>query len=259
MTSAKPGSRLFDLRGRVALITGASRGIGAATARLLAEYGARVIVSSRRQEAVDEVAESIRQEGGDAVGIAAHQGDSASLKALAAAVDQRFGRLDILVNNAATNPHFGHVFDTPTSMIDKTLSVNVRGYFEMSIYGGKLIERSGGGVIVNTASINGIRPGFHQGIYSATKAAVINMTRSFARECGPRGIRVNAVLPGLTETRFASALTQNEAVLKQFLPAIPLGRVAQPQEIAPAVLYLVSDAASYVTGATLVVDGGYLA
>ena len=117
----------------------------------------------------------------------------------------------------------------------------------------------GGGAIVNTASINGIKPGFHQGIYSATKAAVINMTRSFARECGPKKIRVNAVLPGLTETKFASALTQNESVLKQFLPAIPLGRVAQPEEIAPAMLFLVSDAASYVTGATLVVDGGYLA
>ena len=252
-------SRLFDLEGRVALVTGASRGIGEATARLLAEHGARVIVSSRRQEAVDAVAESINAAGGSAVGIAAHQGESGALEALAAQIDERFGRLDILDNNAATNPHFGHVFDTPSSMLDKTLAVNVRGYFEMAIHTGRLMERGGGGAIVNTASINGIKPGFHQGIYSATKAAVINMTRSFARECGPKKIRVNAVLPGLTETKFASALTQNESVLKQFLPAIPLGRVAQPEEIAPAMLFLVSDAASYVTGATLVVDGGYLA
>ena len=251
-------TKLFDLSGRIALITGASRGIGEATARLLAEQGAHVIISSRRQEALDPVAESIRSAGGQATAIAAHQGDSEALKALIERISEDFGKLDILVNNAATNPYFGHVLDTEPGMIDKTLQVNIKGYFELSMLAGQLMKKQKSGAIVNTASINGIKPGWYQGIYSVTKAAVINMTQSFAKECGPLGIRVNAVLPGLTETKFASALTQNEDMLQRFLPNIPLGRVAQPEEIAPAILYLVSDAASYVTGTTLTVDGGYL-
>ena len=174
------------------------------------------------------------------------------------AIDQRFGRLDILVNNAATNPHFGHISDTPMAMVDKTLQVNVKGYFELAALASKLMRRNGKGAIVNIASINGVKPGPMQGIYSITKAAVINMTKAYAMECAPWGIRVNAVLPGLTDTRFASALTTDDKMLAHFLPAIPLARVAQPQEIAPAVLYLVSDAASYVTGTTLAVDGGFL-
>ena len=248
----------FDLSGRVALITGASRGIGEATARLMAEHGAHVVISSRKQAALEPVAESIREAGGAATAIAAHQGESAALQKLMAAVETQFGRLDILVNNAATNPYFGHVLDTDPAMIDKTLQVNIKGYFELSMMAGKLMKAQGKGAIVNTASINGRSPGWFQGIYSVTKAAVINMTQSFAKECGPLGIRVNAVLPGLTETKFASALTQNEEMLQRFLPQIPLGRVAQPAEIAPAILYLASDAASYVTGTTLTVDGGYL-
>jgi NAD(P)-dependent dehydrogenase (short-subunit alcohol dehydrogenase family) len=252
-------TKLFDLTGRVALITGASRGIGEATARLLAEQGAHVIVSSRKQEDLDRVAGAITQAGGKATAIAAHQGDSAALKALMDRIEKDFGRLDILVNNAATNPYFGHILDTDMGMVDKTLQVNVRGYFELSALAGKLMKKTGGGAIVNIASINGIKPGMFQGIYSITKGAVINMTKSFAKECAPQKIRVNAVLPGLTDTKFASALTKNEQILKTFLPQIPLNRVAQPEEIAPAILFLVSDAASYVTGTTLVVDGGYLA
>ena len=252
-------TKLFDLTGRVALVTGASRGIGEATARLLAEQGAHVIVSSRKQQDLDKVAAAITQAGGKATAIAAHQGDSAALQALVGEIGSAFGRLDILVNNAATNPYYGHILDTDLGMIEKTLQVNVKGYFELSMLAGRLMKKSGGGAIVNIASINGMKPGMFQGIYSITKAAVINMTQSFAKECAPQKIRVNAVLPGLTDTKFASALTQNEQVLKAFLPQIPLNRVAQPAEIAPAVLFLVSDAASYVTGTTLVVDGGYLA
>ncbi|HUS24361.1 MAG TPA: SDR family oxidoreductase [Candidatus Binatia bacterium] len=253
-------TKLFDLSGRIALVTGASRGIGEATARLLAEQGAHVIVSSRKQEDLDQVANSIEKAGGKATPIAAHQGESAALERLMADIESAFGRLDILVNNAATNPYFGHVLDTQVSMIDKTLQVNVKGYFELSMLAGRLMRKTGkGGAICNIASINGIRPGMAQGIYSVTKAAVINMTKAFAKECGPQKIRVNSVLPGLTDTKFASALTRNEQILKTFLPQIPLNRMAQPSEIAPAVLYLCSDAASYVTGATLVVDGGYLA
>jgi NAD(P)-dependent dehydrogenase (short-subunit alcohol dehydrogenase family) len=252
-------TKLFDLNGRVALITGASRGIGEATARLLAEQGAHVIVSSRKQEDLDRVAATITAAGGKATAIAAHQGESAALKHLIEEITTSFGRLDILVNNAATNPYFGHISDTDTGMIDKTLQVNIKGYFELSALASKLMKKGGGGAIVNIASINGVKPGNFQGIYSITKAAVINMTLAFAKECAPWKVRVNAVLPGLTDTKFASALTKNEQILKTVLPQIPLGRMAQPAEIAPAVLFLVSDAASYVTGTTLTVDGGFLA
>lgn len=251
-------TKLFDLNGKVALITGASRGIGEATARLLAEQGAHVVISSRKQEDLDKVASSIEATGGKATAIAAHQGESAALKHLMTEVEQRFGKLDILVNNAATNPYFGHITDTDVPMIDKTLQVNIKGYFELSSLAAKLMKKSGGGAIVNIASVNGIKPGMYQGIYSITKAAVINMTLAFAKECAPWNIRVNALLPGLTETKFASALTKNQQILDVALKSIPLARVAQPAEIAPGILYLASDAASYVTGTTLTVDGGMI-
>ncbi len=252
-------TKLFDLNGRVALVTGASRGIGEATARLLAEQGAHVIISSRKQEDLDKVAAAITAAGGKATAIAAHQGESAALKNLMEEITGQFGRLDILVNNAATNPYFGHISDTDMGMVEKTLQVNIKGYFELSALASKLMKKGGGGSIVNIASINGVKPGNMQGIYSISKAAVINMTLAFAKECAPWKVRVNAVLPGLTDTKFASALTKNEQILKTVLPQIPLGRMAQPGEIAPAILFLASDAASYVTGTTLTVDGGFLA
>jgi NAD(P)-dependent dehydrogenase (short-subunit alcohol dehydrogenase family) len=251
-------TKLFNLDGRVALITGASRGIGAATARLLAGQGAHVIISSRKQADLDVVAAEIIAAGGKATAIAANQGESAALKQLIGEIDSAFGRLDILVNNAATNPYFGHISDTDMGMVEKTLQVNIKGYFELSALASKLMKKSGGGAIVNIASINGVKPGMFMGIYSISKAAVINMTQAFAKECAPWKVRVNAVLPGLTETRFASALTKNEQILNVALKQIPLARVAQPEEIAPAILYLVSDAASYVTGTTLTVDGGMI-
>ncbi len=251
-------TQLFDLTGRIALVTGASRGIGEATARLLAEQGAHVVLSSRKAEDLEKVRASILASGGQATVMAAHAGNSSDIQRLIADIDQQFGRLDILVNNAATNPYFGHISETDMGMVDKTLQVNVRGYFELSALASKLMKKNGRGAIVNIASINGVRPGWYQGIYSITKGAVINMTQSFAKECAQWGIRVNAVLPGLTDTKFASALTKNEEMLKTFMPHIPLARVAQPEEIAPAVLYLVADASSYVTGTTLAVDGGFL-
>jgi NAD(P)-dependent dehydrogenase (short-subunit alcohol dehydrogenase family) len=250
---------LFDLTGKIALVTGASRGIGESIARLLASKGAHVIVSSRKIEACQAVADSIIVDGGKASAVACHVGEMAQIDAAFAHIKEKFGRLDILVNNAAANPYFGHILDTDLAAYSKTVDVNIRGYFFMSVAAGNMMKEQGGGVILNTASVNGIRPGEMQGIYSITKAAVISMTQSFAKECGRLNIRVNALLPGLTDTKFASALTTNDDILKTALKVIPLGRVAHPDEMAGTVLYLVSDASSYTTGASVIVDGGMLA
>ena len=250
---------LFDLTGKVALVTGASRGIGEAIARLLAAYGAEVIVSSRKLEACQAVADSIVEAGGKASAFACHVGEMAQIEAIFDYIKDEHGRIDILVNNAAANPYYGHILDTDLSAFDKTVEVNIRGYFFMSIAAGKMMREQGGGVILNTASVNGVTTGDKQGIYSITKAAVISMTKAFAKECGPHNIRVNALLPGLTDTKFASALTSNDKVLNMALAMIPLKRVAQPEEMAGTVLYLVSDASSYTTGACINVDGGLLA
>jgi NAD(P)-dependent dehydrogenase (short-subunit alcohol dehydrogenase family) len=251
-------SNPFDLSGKIALVTGASRGIGEGIARLLAAQGAHVIVSSRKLDACEGVAASIREAGGKAEAYACHIGEMAQIDKLFADLEAKHGRLDILVNNAATNPHFGHITETDVGAFQKTVDVNIRGYFFMSSAGAKLMAKNGGGSIVNVASVNGVTPGAQQGIYSITKAAVISMTKAFARECAPQKVRVNALLPGATDTKFASALFHNPVILEQALTRIPMHRVAEPSEMAGAVLYLASDAASYTTGAALNVDGGYL-
>lgn len=251
-------SNPFDLTGKIALVTGASRGIGEGIARLLAAQGAHVIVSSRKQDACEAVAASIRDEGGKAEAYACHIGEMAQIDKLFADLEAKHGRIDILINNAATNPHFGHITETDVGAFQKTVDVNIRGYFFMSSAAAKLMARNGGGSIVNVASVNGVTPGAQQGIYSITKAAVISMTKAFARECAPQKVRVNALLPGATDTKFASALFHNPVILEQALSRIPMRRVAEPSEMAGAVLYLASDAASYTTGAALNVDGGYL-
>ena len=248
-----------DFSGKIALVTGASRGIGEATARLLADRGAHVVVSSRKIESVDAVAASIRDDGGEASSFVCHVGDPDAIDSLFDHVEQKFGRLDVLVNNAATNPHFGHITETPLSMVEKTMEVNIRGYFHASRRAAMIMKENGGGAIVNVSSINGDRPAPYQGIYSITKAAVLSMTKAFAKECAPWKVRVNAVLPGLTDTKFAEALTKSDRILNMLLPMIPLNRIAQPEEIAPAIVFLASDAAAYITGASLPVDGGFLA
>ena len=250
---------LFDLDGKIAFVSGASRGIGEAIAKLLAQQGAHVIVSSRKIEGCQAVADAINAGGGKATAVACHIGELEQIQTVFAQIREQFGRLDILVNNAATNPQFCHILDTDVSAFQKTVDVNIRGYFFMSVEAGKLMREHGGGSIINVASINGVTPGNFQGIYSITKAAVINMTKAFAKECAQQGIRCNALLPGLTDTKFASALVKNDSIREEALRHIPLHRVADPSEMAGAVLYLASDASSYTTGLSLNVDGGYLA
>ena len=251
-------TQLFNLDGKIAFVSGASRGIGEAIARLLAQQGAHVIVSSRRLEGCQPVVDGIIAEGGKATAIACHIGEMEQITRTFARIREEFGHIDILVNNAATNPQFCNVLDTDLSAFQKTVDVNIRGYFFMSVEAGKLMREHGGGSIINVASINGVSPGVFQGVYSMTKAAVINMTKVFAKECAQYGIRCNALLPGLTDTKFASALVSNDAILKTALQQIPLKRVARPEEMAGAVLYLASDASTYTTGVSLNVDGGYL-
>lgn len=250
---------LFDLRGKTALVTGASRGIGLATAQLLARWGAQVIVSSRRQDACDAAAAQIVTDGGKASAIAAHIGQIESIEVLFEQLATQDRMPDILVNNAATNPYYGPMLEMPQDAFDKTLAVNIRGYFRTTQLAARAMRERGGGAIVNVASVNARRAAPGQGVYSATKAAIVSLTEGFARELAPSGIRVNAVLPGLTDTKFAGALTGNPDILKGLLRQIPLGRVAQPEEIAPMIAFLCTSASSYITGSSLVVDGGYLA
>lgn len=249
-------TNLFDLTGKIALVTGASRGIGEEIAKLLGEQGAFVLVSSRKLEDCQIVADAIIAAGGKAEAIACHIGDMEQISQTFADIKAKHGRLDILVNNAATNPYFGHILDTDLGAFNKTVDINIRGYFFMSIEAGKLMRESGGGSIINTASVNALQPGVGQGIYSITKAAVVSLTKSFAKECAQFGIRCNALLPGLTKTKFAGALFTNDDIYKMAIEKIPMGRHAEPKEMAGTVLYLASDASSYTNGECIVVDGG---
>jgi NAD(P)-dependent dehydrogenase (short-subunit alcohol dehydrogenase family) len=248
----------FRLDGKTALITGASRGIGEAIAVTLADYGAQVILVSRKEDALKNVADKIASRGGTAWVLPCHVGKLDQIENLFATIKDRFKRLDILINNAATNPYFGEMLGADEGIWDKTFDVNLKGPFFLVKHGAKLMIEGGGGSIVNVSSINGERPAPFQGIYSITKAGLISMTKAFAKELASRNVRVNALLPGLVETNFSKAIMENEMIYDYAVKMIPMGRHAQPMEIAGAVLYLVSDAAPFTTGACLVVDGGAL-
>ena len=250
---------LFDLGGRVALVTGASRGIGRAIAVLLARHGASVVVSSRKLEGCEAVAAEVRAAGGAASALACHIGEVEQIAAAFRAIDARYGRIDILVNNAAANPYFGPAVDMEMAAFQKTVDVNIRGYFCASVEAGRRMIARGKGAIVNVASVNAFRPMDGQAVYSMTKAAIVNMTQGLAREWGRLGVRVNALAPGLVETKFASAVHADSKRRANAESLTPLARIAQPEEIAGAALYLVSDAASFTTGSCLTVDGGWLA
>jgi NAD(P)-dependent dehydrogenase (short-subunit alcohol dehydrogenase family) len=250
---------LFLLENKTALVTGASRGIGEAVARTLAAYGAEVILASRKIGDLKRVEDDINKAGGRAVSIACHTGEIDQIDHLFNEIRSKYKRLDILVNNAATNPFFGDVLSADERAWDKTFSVNMKGVFFVAQQAAKIMKEQGGGAIVNVASVNAIRPAPFQGIYSITKAGVVALTQSFAKELAPLNIRVNALLPGLTDTKFSSVIIGSPDIMNIILPTIPLGRVAKPEEMAGAVLYMVSDAASYMTGACIVVDGGMLA
>ncbi len=249
----------FNLDGKVAIITGASRGIGASIAETLAANGAHCILVSRKIEGLQQVEEKIKQNGHKAESIACHMGQLEKIEALFNEVNDRHGKLHILVNNAATNPYFGEMAGIDEGAYDKTFDVNMKGPFFMIKYASDLMAKSGGGAIVNVASINGIKPAAMQGVYSITKAAMISMTKAYAKELAAKGIRVNALLPGLTQTKFADALISNDAIYKYALEQIPMHRHATPEEMAGAVLYLVSDASSFTTGTHIICDGGALA
>jgi len=238
------------------VVTGASRGIGSAIAEALAEHGADVVLSSRKQADLDVEAERINGIYPEkATAIAAHAGREEDLQKLVDEVMVRFSRIDILVNNAGTNPYFGPVLGAELSAWDKTFEVNLRGYFILTklVYQASMEER--GGSIVNISSIGGLRPGMGLGVYNITKAGVIMLTRQLARELGGK-VRVNAVAPGLVKTRFAEALWGNPEILDRALAQNPMGRIGLPEEVASGVLFLASDAASYVNGEVLVIDGG---
>jgi NAD(P)-dependent dehydrogenase (short-subunit alcohol dehydrogenase family) len=248
---------LFDLTGKVAIVTGASKGIGEAVARALAAFGARVVVSSRKQEGVEAVAESIRAAGGTAAAVAAHMGDLAAIAQLTERTRDLYGGVDIVVNNAAANPVYAPLLNVGDDAFAKIMSVNVQGPLELARRAYPLMAERGGGSVINISSIGGLSPETHLGLYNASKAALVNLTKTMAREWGPAGIRANVICPGLVRTKFSAALWQDEKVLQRFLQKVPLGRIAEPEEMVGVAVYLASPAAAYCTGAVFTVDGGY--
>lgn len=239
----------IDLSGRVALVTGASRGIGAAIARSLAESGARVMLTSRKKDDLDATAADID---GDVDVMAAHVGDADSGDTVIAATLERFGALDILVNNAATNPYYGPTLGVDVARWDKTFEVNLRGPVLWSAAAHRLAFTERPGVIINIASVGGLRTEGALGVYNLTKAALIHLTRQLAGEIGPT--RVVGIAPGLVTTDFAQVLVDNFG--DKLASELPLGRLGDPTDIAHLATFLASDMASWITGETYVIDGG---
>ena len=254
----KTTKHLFELDGKVALITGSSKGIGLALAEVLAEYGAKVVVSSRSQDSVDEVAKNLRAKGHTVMAQACHVGDSEQRKILVNKTIETYGCIDILINNAAINPVFKGLESMSEEIYDKMMNVNLKAAFYLSNLCFPYLKDSKGSSIINIASVEGLKPSFGLGLYGVTKAALIMLTQVQAKEWGKYGIRSNAICPGLIQTKFSSALWQNETIMKQVVKELPAGRMAQPQELTGLAVYLASDAGSYSTGGIYTVDGGHM-
>jgi len=250
--------KLFDLKGKVAVVTGSSKGIGKAIAEGLAEYGAKVIVSSRSQDSVDEVASEFKAKGYETTGIACHVGDEEQRKALIEKTVALYGGIDILVNNAATNPVFSPLEGIEDNVFDKIMDVNVKACYSFAKLCFPYMQEKKNGSIINIASVEGLKPSLGLGLYGVSKSALIMLTKSQASEWGKYGIRSNAICPGLIKTKFSKALWSNEHLMKQVENHLPLQRAADPTEIAGLALYLASEASSYTTGAVMNADGGHM-
>jgi NAD(P)-dependent dehydrogenase (short-subunit alcohol dehydrogenase family) len=248
---------MFSLEGKVAIVTGASKGIGEAIARVFAQYGAKVVISSRKQADLEVLAEEIKNEyRAEVLPLAAHAGDINQLQELLTKTIEVFGQVDILVNNAATNPVFGPSLDCSGDAFDKIMQVNVKSPFEFAKLVYPFMRQNGGGSIVNISSIAGSTPDPGLGMYSVSKAALNMLTKVLAKEWGIDGIRVNALSPGLIKTKFSQALWENPKMLEHFTKRLPIARMGSVDEIAALVLYLASDASAYTTGVNFQVDGG---
>lgn len=247
---------LFSLQGKVALITGASKGIGEAIAHAFSSAGAKVVINSRKQEELDQVALAIRTSGGECTGIAANAGDIVACKQLIDKTVSLYGGIDILVNNAATNPVYGPVVNCEEWAFDKIMNVNVKAPFELGKLAHPIMKQRGGGSVINISSVAGLTPDPGLGIYSVSKAALNMMTKVMAKEWGTDGIRVNAICPGLIKTKFSEALWQNEKWLTHFVKQLPIARMGTAEEIAGLALFLASGASGYCTGGIYTADGG---
>jgi NAD(P)-dependent dehydrogenase (short-subunit alcohol dehydrogenase family) len=246
---------VFSLSGKVALVTGGSRGIGKAIAVGLAKFGADVAVTSRKLPDLEEVAKEIKGLGRRSMAVATHVGRLEEIKNLVPKVKDELGRIDILVNNAGTNPTMDSAIDIEERAWDSIMNLNLKGLFFLGQTVAKVMKEQGGGKIINVASVAGITPDILP-VYSISKAGVIMTTKVMAQQWAQYNIRVNAIAPGLAKTKFSEALWSNPAIEKVVMDRTPLRRVAEPDEMVGAVIFLASDASSYVTGHVLVVDGG---